>query len=177
MPHAARETFSEGIVHREAERIDTWLHDASKTAVNLVTTAEELPVSETLGAYHQLTEQLRLPLGVLFINRVREAPLSLSALSHIRPHTKTHDDKRLAEQVLDCAKAETALVEAQAIHFQSLRQLPLSYVSLPFCVSQEFGPAQLAELSHYIEAALGIQERNASAASHPYHDRKAKRST
>ena len=34
-----------------------------------VTTAEEMPVNETSEMYQQLRDNLRMPLGVLFVNR------------------------------------------------------------------------------------------------------------
>lgn len=161
MPCAARDTFSDGIVHREAERIVTWLRDPDKTAVNLVTTTEELPVSETLDVSQQLTEKLQLPLGALFINRMHEAPLSLHDLALLRPQRKgSSSDRRLIELMLACAKSEAALVEAQEIGLVQLRQIPLPLISLPFYFSQEFGPTQLAELSYRIELALGFRQED-----------------
>lgn len=161
MPCAARDTFSDGIVHKEAERIVTWLRDPNKTAVNLVTTTEELPVSETLDVSQQLTEKLQLPLGALFINRIHEAPLSLHDLALLRPQPKgSSNDRRLTELMLACAKSEAALVEAQEIGLAQLRQAPLPLISLPFCFSQEFGPIQLEELSYRIELALGLRRED-----------------
>jgi anion-transporting ArsA/GET3 family ATPase len=169
MPRAAKETFSEGIVHREAERIEAWLHDSAKVAVNLVTIAEELPVSETLDAYRQLTEKLRLPLGALFINHMREAPLSVATLMQLRPREKASvNDRRLLEQVLACAKAEATLAAAQEASLQPLRQLDLPTVFLPFLFAQEFGLPQLQELSHCVETALSRkQEKKPSPKKQP----------
>lgn len=161
MPCAARDTFSDGIVHREAERIVTWLQDSDKTAVNMVTTAEELPVSETLDAYRQLTEKLQLPLGVLFINQVHKAPLSLHKLMLLHPQKKGFNrDRQLVEQILGCAKSEAALVKAQEVGLAQLRQTALPSISLPFYFSQEFGLPQLEQLSQRIELGLDFQQEN-----------------
>jgi anion-transporting ArsA/GET3 family ATPase len=163
MPCAARDTFGDGIVHREAERIVAWLQDPDKTAVNLVTTVEELPVSETLDANQQLTEKLQLPLGALFINQVHEAPLSLRKLTRLHPQGKgSNRDRRLAELVLACAKSEAALVKTQEIGLAQLRQTALPSISLPFYFSQEFGLAQLEQLSQQIETALDFQREDFS---------------
>jgi anion-transporting ArsA/GET3 family ATPase len=178
MPHAAKETFSEGIVHREAERIETWLRDANKTAINLVTTAEELSINETLDAYQQLLEKLQLPIGALFINRAHEAPLSSATLSRIRPSAKgPHEDQQLAEYILACAQAETILVEEQEKNLRLVQSLSLPHVRIPFCSSQEFGPAQVTELSHHIEAALSLQASDASESKATQRGKKVKRST
>lgn len=151
MPQAAYDTFSEGLVHRKAEEVVTFLSDPNRTAVNLVTTPEELPVSETFDAYQQLRNDLHVPLGVLFINHVRQASLSQTALERARIDKKAPlADRHLAEHVLACAQAEAALVEAQAAHLQQLQQLPLPIVSLPFCFAEEFGLPQVDQLSHLI---------------------------
>jgi anion-transporting ArsA/GET3 family ATPase len=155
MPRAARDTFSDGIVQREAERIAMWLRDPEKIAVNLVTTTEELPVSETLEACQELREKLHLPLGALFINQVHKAPLSLRELSRMSPRGKVSTSaRRLAEAVLTCARSEAALIEAQEVGLAQLRHIMLPFVCLPFSSSREFGPLQLQELSLHLETAL-----------------------
>lgn len=151
MPRAARDTFGSGLVHREAERVWTLLTDPEKTAINLVTTPEELPVSETQEIYQQLTTDLRVPLGMLFVNRVHQTPIARSVLEHA--HVKANalsQHRRLAEQLLACARTEAALEEAQAPYLQQLQQLPLPTLYLPFCYAEEFGLAEVARLSRII---------------------------
>ncbi len=48
MPTAARQTFGDSVVGREAGNISRALRDETETAVILVTTPEPLPISETL---------------------------------------------------------------------------------------------------------------------------------
>lgn len=167
MPCAARDTFREGLVHREAERITAWLQDPEKTAVNLVATAEELPVSETLEAHQQLTEKLQLPLGALFVNRVHEAPLSSTALSRLRADgvKASVADLDIAEQVLACASVETAWVDAQETYVKQLRFLPLPLVKLPQCVSREFGITQLTQLAQRLTLHLTAKGKRTRASS------------
>jgi anion-transporting ArsA/GET3 family ATPase len=156
MPCAARDTFGDGLVHREAERIATWLSDADRIAVNLVTTLEELPVSETQEAYRQLIADLRLPLGVLFINRMHWSPLPHTALVGARiDQAAPALDRRLAAQVLAYARTEATLAEAQAAALLQLQNLSLPTLHMPFYFAEEFGPSQVEQLSQVIEAALG----------------------
>ncbi|MBI3247581.1 MAG: AAA family ATPase [Deltaproteobacteria bacterium] len=155
MPRAARDTFQDGVIHREAERIATWLQDAETTAVNVVTVAEELPVSETREVYRQLADTMHLPLGLLFVNRVHEVPLSHAFLA--RFSFTEHDsvpERQLAERIVAWARTEATLTEGQEIHFQQLRQLPLPLVFLPFCFAPEFGFAEVESLSLRLERAL-----------------------
>ena len=80
MPHAAHEAFGAGLVGRESQRIVDLLTDPRRTAVNLVTTAEEMPVNETLEMYRQIRDELHMPLGVLFVNRVHHCDFTATDL-------------------------------------------------------------------------------------------------
>jgi anion-transporting ArsA/GET3 family ATPase len=57
-----------------AEWIQKLLADKRQTSVNLVVTPEELPVSEAVDLHHRLKDELNLPLGAVFLNRVLEDP-------------------------------------------------------------------------------------------------------
>lgn len=146
-PQAARETFG-GVVGREAERILTLLYDPDKTAVNLVTTLDELPVNETQEAYGQLVKDLHLPLGALFINRVHRAPLSSAEFDRFRVvASASAADRRLIKQVLDDGQREATLAESQKLNLQSLARLSLPTIHVPFWFFDEFGFAAVDQLS------------------------------
>ncbi|MCS6927639.1 MAG: AAA family ATPase [Candidatus Binatia bacterium] len=152
MPQAAFATFASGMVHREAERIMALFCDPAKTAVNLVAIPEELSVSETLEAYHQLQNELRLPLGILFINRVRPPTVSLAALARLGVDPRAQPrDRSLAEQALRRAQLEAALGEAQVPLVRRLETLPLPSVRLPFCFAEDFALPQVEQLSRLLE--------------------------
>lgn len=155
MPRAARDTFGSGMVHREAERVLALLSDPTKTAVSLVTTPEELSVSETCEAYQQLSEDLQAPLGVLFINRLHHTPITQAVLARARVAAPTPvQERRMAEQMLAHARTEAALAEGQAAYLQQLQRLPLPSVPLPFCFAEEFGLPEVHRLSHQLATVL-----------------------
>ena len=76
MPAAARDAFGAGLVKREANRLVELLTDPVRTAVNLVATAEEMPANETVAMFEQLRDQLGMPTGFLFVNRVHDSAIS-----------------------------------------------------------------------------------------------------
>jgi anion-transporting ArsA/GET3 family ATPase len=155
MPRAARDTFGVGLVQRESERILTLFRDPQKTAVNLVTTPEELPVSETQETYRQLTEDLDLPLGVLFINRMHSCPLPSAVLASARANPRASSaDRRLAEQVLASAQTEAALAEAQARYVRQLLQLPLPPLQIPFCFAEQFGLPEIEQIARVMAGSF-----------------------
>jgi anion-transporting ArsA/GET3 family ATPase len=71
-----------------AEWIQKLLADERQTTVNLVVTPEELPVSEAVDLHHRLKDELNLPLGAVFLNRILEDPFparltkALQAVGH-----------------------------------------------------------------------------------------------
>ena len=155
MPQAARDTFSTGLVQRESERVLTLFRDPEKTAINLVTIPEELPTSETYEAYQQLTEKLEFPLGVLFINSVRQCPIPQSVLANAQIRVRAPAQARnLAEQVLTSARAEAALAEAQAPYLQHLQKLPLPTVQVPFYFAEQFSLPEVEQIADLLTAVL-----------------------
>jgi anion-transporting ArsA/GET3 family ATPase len=160
MPRAARDTFGVGLVRRESERILTLFRDPQKTAVNLVTIPEELPVSETQETYRQLAEDLVLPFGVLFINRVHSCPLPSAALASARINPRASSaDRRLAEQTLTSAQAEAALAEAQTSYVRQLLQLPLPSLQIPFCFAEQFGLPEVEQIAQVIAGPFAERTR------------------
>ena len=72
---AAPRTFAQaarvGPIARQGGIIDAMLSDPEQTAVVAVTTAEELPVNETLALRDALREQVGLDLALIVVNAVR----------------------------------------------------------------------------------------------------------
>jgi anion-transporting ArsA/GET3 family ATPase len=135
MPSAAAEAFGPGLVRREAQKVMELLVDPTRTAVCPVATAEEMPVNETSEMYHQLRERLRMPLGVLFVNRVHAAPLAPSAVP-----TTPSGASALVGDVLRCAREETGWSAINRRYLDRLREVvPMPTVILPFLFAEEFG--------------------------------------
>jgi anion-transporting ArsA/GET3 family ATPase len=72
MPFAARETFGEALVGREATAIGELLRDSGKCAIVAVTTAEQLALTETIESCRALRE-LELDAAAIFFNRISPA--------------------------------------------------------------------------------------------------------
>jgi len=159
MPEAARETFGSGLVQREATKIVDLLRDAERTAVHMVTLAEETPVTETLETRAQLVGTLGMPPGLVVVNRVHGRRFEAGALSRVRAAAATvaASERALLEGVVDCASEESGWTEVQAGHLTRLRaglgEAPL--VQLPFLFTEEFGRTEVLALSEILEAAAG----------------------
>ena len=113
------------------------LADPAITAVNVVTTPEEMPVDETIDLVRRARAELEVPLGSVIVNRVL-------------PELFTHDRTRRrstpcvtgaardrldaelgagAGAVLDAARLAVSLRRSRSVHLAELRDA----VDLPLC--------------------------------------------
>jgi anion-transporting ArsA/GET3 family ATPase len=111
MPKAALDTFTTGLVHREAQRLVDLLTDPNRTAVNLVTTAEEMPVNETVEMFRQLRHDLKMPTGMLFVNRLHEESFSeaeVDRVSRAAERQGTPKERKILGEVAARARDESS---------------------------------------------------------------------
>jgi anion-transporting ArsA/GET3 family ATPase len=149
MPSAAAEAFGPGLVRREAQKVTELLLDPVRTAVCPVTTAEEMPVNETTEMYQQLNERLKMPLGVLFVNRVHQAPLAPEEVPAVPA-----DAASLVRDVLKCAREEAGWAAINRRYLERLRaSVPMPTVVLPFRFAEEFGLDEVRGLMAAAEVA------------------------
>ncbi|HEY2385915.1 MAG TPA: ArsA family ATPase [Candidatus Binatia bacterium] len=157
MPAAAAEAFGAGLVQREARKVLDLLHDPVRTAVCPVTTAEEMPVNETGEMYAALRERLRIPLGVLFVNRVHTAPLAPDAVPPAADGLPP-----LVADVLRCGREEAGWAAINAHYLARLRaDVPMPTVELPFLFCEEFGLGEVRQLLAGAERQLAAQRAGA----------------
>ena len=141
-PGAIRELVDVGPVRAQTQWLSELLEDPAITAVNIVTTPEEMPVAETIELVAKLRAEVPVPLGTVVVNRVL-------------PELFTHADEEAFEalrepdvldavsaragsgttEVLDAARLAVSLRRTRAVHLERLLEtvdLPLLYVPYLF---------------------------------------------
>lgn len=78
VPKIILETVKIGPLHHTAKKMIGLFADHSKTALSLVTLAEEMPVNETEELYNALQKRMGMAFGPVFVNRIVSAPPHLS---------------------------------------------------------------------------------------------------
>jgi anion-transporting ArsA/GET3 family ATPase len=163
MPAAARDAFEIGLVHREAQRLVELLTDPARTAVNLVTTAEEMPVNETVQMYRSLHDDLRIPTGLLFVNRVHDGGLVAADVERLMvaaAASRDAKDRRMLEAVAARARQEVGWTTLNARYKARLAdEIAMPMVELPFLFAEEFGFAELRTLAERIAASAAPPAR------------------
>jgi anion-transporting ArsA/GET3 family ATPase len=165
MPRAAHDAFGSGLVARESQRIVDLLTDARRTAINLVTTAEEMPVNETLEMYQQIRRELHMPLGIVFANRVHHcelAPADLDAAAQRLDRVTDPLERAVAEEAVSRAREEVGWSAINHTYLEQLRhEMDMPLVEIPFAFAEEFGAAHVQSIAAAIAPIVTRSTRRA----------------
>ena len=158
MPQAAAETFTVGLVHREAERVAGLLRDAERTGAVLVTLPEEMPANEALEMAKAL-DGIGMALSLLVVNQYHEPPCEPGELEAMVTGLAAARETDLSESLaatLDAARAElqwATLNEEQVGRLEAA--LGGVVALLPYVFCEEFSAAQVAGIADHLVAELG----------------------
>jgi anion-transporting ArsA/GET3 family ATPase len=157
MPRAARDAFGAGLVQREADKVVELLSDPERTAIHVVTTAEEMPVNETVTMVERVRDELGMPLGALFVNRLHTEQFRKADIDSLMEAARTSRQQESRQLLFDVAARAVEESGWTRLNKRYLRQLAkdvgLPTVELPFVFAEEFGRSQLQRLVEIVESA------------------------
>ncbi|MGZ4677991.1 MAG: ArsA family ATPase [Acidimicrobiia bacterium] len=163
---AIGELVSVGPVRGQTAWMSELLADPAITALNVVTTPEEMPIEETIDLVGRARRELRVPLGVVIVNRVLPelftrrdeeifdrlvAPLILDRLVDVVGPG--------ARSVVDAAELAMAMRRSRVEGLERLRDevdLPLLY--LPYLFARSQGRRETEMVAAALAAELGVSE-------------------
>ena len=160
---AIQELVDVGPLRDQTRWVSDLISDPHVTAVNVVTTPEEMPVTETIELVARLRAEVDVPLGAVVVNRVL-------------PELFTHSDEETFEalrepeavevltahagpgavEVLDAARLAVSMRRTRAAHLDELRhtvELPLLYV--PYLFVRDHGLRVTRMVADALGAELG----------------------
>jgi arsenite-transporting ATPase len=105
MPTAARSTFGDSVVGKEASNISKMLRDQRNCAIVQVTTADTLSISETIETHALLSSIHLAPAAVLF-NRMPPSEFGTEDISALTNRRGRHLHKKELEHLAELAKSE-----------------------------------------------------------------------
>ena len=154
IPQAILDAVPEGPLTRPAADCLRLLRDPARTAMLLVTLAEELPVTETVELADKARSLVGLSLGPVVVNqlyppRFAQGPSAraLTALEHPGAGPLTS-----ALRTAHTAARRRALQEEHMAQLKS--RLPEPQIHLPVLFRETFGPRETGELSDRLEQQL-----------------------
>ncbi|MBK5287760.1 MAG: ArsA family ATPase [Acidimicrobiia bacterium] len=163
-PDAISDMVAVGPVRNQTEWMSDLLSDPAVTALNVVTTPEEMPVAETIDLVGRARRELRVPLGAVIVNRVlpelftHADELIFDALTE--PPVVDRLTRRAGEgagAVLEAARLAVSMRRSRVPHLERLREdvdLPLMFVPYLFARSQ--GRRETALVADALTAELGL---------------------
>ena len=162
-PRAIRELVQVGPVRTQTEWMMELLADPSITALNVVTTPEEMPINETIELVTTVRDELQVPLGVIVVNRVLPEPLTRTdapVFAALRTAVGTDALREAvgegAEAVLDATGLAIALRRSRAVHLTRLREeLDLPTINLPYLFVRDHGLRVTRMVADALAAGVG----------------------
>lgn len=163
-PDAIRELVAVGPVRSQTEWMSDLLCDPAVTALNVVTTAEEMPVAETIELVGRARDELEVSLGCVIINRVLPELFTRADEETFEAMREPPAQELLSRHagsgvtaVLDGARLAVSLRRARAVHLTHLREaveLPMLYV--PYLFSRTQGLRETRVVAEALGAELGL---------------------
>lgn len=152
-PRTYRDIARVGPVRRQADKIDSFLHDPTRTAVVVVALPEEMPVNETLEFRDALDEQLGMGVDAVVVNGLYPERFSGAEAERIESADGGHGAPAVAT-ALSAALSEHERARAQRAHLRRLRGEVEQVVTLPFLFDPELRLDAFERLSRELERKL-----------------------
>lgn len=159
---AAYETLF-GPMKKHAEKIRDVLRDPRTTALNIVAIPEEMPVNEAADLHRIAIEELRMPLGLAFLNAVippllseEEGPaLARAAAEGGGRLERLVGGPRAVAALAACARSrEERAALSRRFETRMREAVPLPLVSVPFVFDADFDEGTLEVVAREVERGL-----------------------
>jgi len=166
MPQTAVDTLRIGFVKEEAAKILRLFQDAKRSALLIVTLAEEMPVNEAMEMRRLVAEDLKWAVGAIFVNGVYPSLLEVKEEEEeqLRQLTAAMEEmegdpkwRPLLESALTM-KRRRAMNRRYIEYMKSVFEDPL--VVLPFLFTKYFGLKAIEELSQHIGESIGLSGKS-----------------
>jgi anion-transporting ArsA/GET3 family ATPase len=144
-----------GPIARQGRRIADTIDDSEFTGVLAVTTAEEMPVNETLALRDALAAD-QLVLDAVIVNAIYPGRFADGEIKQL-DQALARSDSPLARAALRAALSEHARAAIQREQQQRLReQLRTDLIELPYLFADQIGLAELELLADALDGALAV---------------------
>jgi Mrp family chromosome partitioning ATPase len=155
IPDAILTAMPKGPLARDARALRDLLSDETRSALVIVTLAEELPAKETAELAAAARGPLRLPLGPLIVNAVPSAALSDAAADAVLGPLPPATGDAALDATLRLAASLRSHRQVADQMLDRLRRDPGGHlIVLPRLATAEVGPAEVALLAARIAKAV-----------------------
>jgi anion-transporting ArsA/GET3 family ATPase len=158
-PGAIQELVQVGPIRNQTGWMVELLSDPSLTALNVVTSPEEMPVNETIELVARARQELDVPLGVVIVNRVLPE-LFTHADEEVFDALRRPGPSALLQEragpgstaVLDAARLAVSMRRSRSVHLAHLREeVDLPLLLIPYLFVRDHG----LRVTRMVAEALG----------------------
>ena len=161
---AIRDLVAVGPVRGQTEWMSELLADPAITALNVVTTPEEMPIEETIDLVGRAREELDVPLGAVIVNRVLpelftrrdEAMFARLGEPAVRAELEQAVGPGLTS-VTDAAELAVAMRRSRVTQLERLRaEVDLPTLYLPYLFARSQGRRETEMVATALAGELGL---------------------
>ncbi|GAB4336883.1 MAG: hypothetical protein Kow0099_10070 [Candidatus Abyssubacteria bacterium] len=161
VPFAAADAVKAGWVRKQADRIIDLVTDPARTALNIVTLPEEMPVNETMEMCESVNTLLHIPIGYVIVNSVFPKVLEdddhdVYSLMKKRARSNglsklTPKERETANAMFECFESAIRRRELSEFYLSKLkRMLEYDLLEIPFIFTKSFDIELIRQVSDYI---------------------------
>jgi anion-transporting ArsA/GET3 family ATPase len=155
IPQAILDAVPEGPLTRPAEATRALIKDPARTAMVLVTLAEDLPSNEAIELSRRAEEKLQVPQKLLVVNAMYPPRFSQGVSARALHALPEELDDAELQPLVASARTEQRRRALNDHYVERLRQaLPLPQAHLPYVFAAEFGQRAVADLSERLEGQI-----------------------
>jgi hypothetical protein len=155
IPKAILEAVPEGPLTRPAAACKALLEDPARSAMVIVTLAEDMPSNEAIELSRRAQGRVGVPLGPLVVNSLYPPRFSQGVSAHaLRALPEAVGDPQLEPLIANARTAERRRALNDRYLERLRRDLPLPQIHLPYLFTPDFGPAAIDELSRRLEGQV-----------------------
>ena len=161
MPRTAVDTLKIGFVKEEANKVLRLLQDPERTAMLIVTLAEEMPVNEAIEMRRLVTEELHCPMGAIVVNCVypsllEEREQEENQLRQIQSAMEEMKDDPKWKPLLESALTVQRRRAMNRRYVDYMRKVfPDPQVILPFLFTHSFDSKAMERLADTLGEQIG----------------------
>lgn len=151
LPNVMLRVVKSGPVFKEATGMLNMLRDPSQTLINLISLAEEMPVSETMEMYETIRDEYNYPMGFLFVNAVFPDMFDAEDKNCIQNIFEKATDKEVTNlaRVASIVSSRRKLSETFIEMLKKNVALPM--IKIPYIFSKQFGPEEIEQVISAME--------------------------
>ena len=142
-----------GPIHRQAQRVDTFVRDRKLTGLLAVALPEEMPVNETIELDARLRDEMGMPIDAIVVNGVY--PERFTNAEAERMEAVDGAGSAGARGAVEAALSEHARARTQRSELGRLRRaVDTPVATLPYLFEPDLGVDELETLSRELERRL-----------------------